>query len=225
MKTYTHVSKSKAFLVPVILITVLGLVLFLPAGSFLFWQAWIWLSIFSGLTLFITVYFLRKDPSLLSRRMKVKENESQPWIIRVLSILSMLAYVIPGLDFRFHWSVVPVWIVFVADVMVFLGYVLIFTVFRENSYASTIIQVEKEQRVIVTGPYAVVRHPMYTGLLVMLLLTPLALGSYYALIFALLSVPPILFRIGKEEKMLSQDLPGYADYLNKTRYRLVPLLW
>lgn len=225
MKAYTHVSKSKAFLVPVILIAVLGLVLFLPAGSFLFWQAWIWLSIFSGLTLFITVYFLRKDPSLLSRRMKVKENESQPWIIRFLSILSMLAYLIPGLDFRFHWSVVPVWIVFVADVMVFLGYVLIFTVFRENSYASTIIQVEKEQRVIVTGPYAVVRHPMYTGLLVMLLLTPLALGSYYALIFALLSVPPILFRIGKEEKMLSQELPGYVDYLNKTRYRLVPLLW
>jgi protein-S-isoprenylcysteine O-methyltransferase Ste14 len=218
-------STCKAYLMPVILMIVMGLALFLPAGSLRFWQAWILWSIFSVLTLFITAYFLKKDPGLLSRRMKVREKEPQPGIIRVLSFLSMLSYVIPGFDFRFHWSTVPVWIVIAADVMVFLGYVLIIIVFRENSYASTVIQVEQEQQVITTGPYAIVRHPMYTGLLIMLLLTPLALGSYYALIFSFLSVPTILFRIKKEEKLLLQDLPGYTDYLNKTRYRLIPLIW
>lgn len=219
------VSTFKAYLVPVILMIVMGLILFLPAGSLTFWQAWIWLSIFSVLTLFMTAYFIRKDRGLLSRRMQVKEKEPQPGFIRILSILSMLTYVIPGFDFRFHWSAVPFWLVIAADIMVFLGYVLIIIVFMKNSYASTVIQVEKEQQVISTGPYAIVRHPMYTGLLTMMLLTPLALGSYYALIFSILSVPTILFRIRKEEETLKQDLPGYSDYLHKTHYRLIPLIW
>jgi len=225
MEGNSNLSTFKAYLVPLMLMIVMGLVLFLPAGSFMFWQAWILWAIFSVLTLFITAYFLKKDPGLLSRRMQVKEKEPQPFILRILSLLSLLAYVVPGLDFRFHWSAVPVWLVITADVMVFLAYVLIFIVFRENSYASTVIQVEKEQQVISTGPYALVRHPMYAGLLTMLLLTPLALGSYWALIFSSLSLPTILFRIRTEEAMLVQDLPGYADYLHKTRYRLIPFIW
>lgn len=220
-----QVSTFKAYLVPVIIMIVMGLVLFLPAGSLMFWQGWILWSIFSVLTLFITAYFLKKDPGLLSRRMKVKEKEPQPGIIKVLSFLSMLTYLIPGFDFRFHWSAVPVWLVIAANVMVFLGYVLIIIVFRENSYASTVIQVEQEQQVISTGPYAMVRHPMYLGLLIMELFTPLALGSYWALIFAFLFIPTNIFRIRKEEKLLLQDLPGYTGYLNKTRYRLIPLIW
>lgn len=225
MDDKTTLSAFKAYLVPVIITIVMGLVLILPAGSLKFWQAWILLAIFSVPTFFITAYFLKKDPGLLSRRMKVKENEPQPGIIRVLSLLSMLAYVIPGFDFRFHWSTVPVWIVIAADVMVFLGYVLIIMVFRENSYASTVIQVEKEQQVITTGPYAVVRHPMYTGLIIMMLFTPLALGSYWGLIFSILSIPTNVFRIRKEEETLIRGLPGYTDYLAKTRYRLIPSVW
>jgi len=220
-----QVSTLKAYLVPVIIMIVMGLVLFLPAGSLMFWQGWILWSIFSVLTLYITAYFLKKDPGLLSRRMKVKEKEPQPGILKVLSFLSMLTYLIPGFDFRFHWSAVPVWLVIAANVMVFLGYVLIIIVFRENSYASTVIQVEQEQQVITTGLYAMVRHPMYLGLLIMELFTPLALGSYWALIFALLFIPTNIFRIRKEEKLLLQELPGYTDYLNKTRYRLIPLIW
>jgi protein-S-isoprenylcysteine O-methyltransferase Ste14 len=221
----TNLSKFKAYLVPVIIMIVMALVLFLPAGSLKFWQAWILWSVISVLTLFITAYFLKKDSGLLSRRMKVKEKEPQPGIIRILSVLSLLIFIIPGFDYRYHWSILPVWTIIAANAMVLLGYLFIFLVFKENSYASTIIQTEKEQKVITTGPYAIVRHPMYTGLLIMQLFTPLALGSYWALIFSFLFIPTIIFRIRKEEEVLLRDLPGYKDYFNKTRYRLIPLVW
>jgi len=225
MGDHNKVFTFKAYLVPVIIMIVMGLVLFLPAGSIKFWEAWIWWSIISALTLFIAAYFLKNNPELLSRRMKLKEKEPQPGIIRVLSFLSMLTYLIPGFDFRFHWSTVPVWMVIAANAMVFLGYVFIITVFRENSYASTVLQVEKEQQVIMTGPYTIVRHPMYTGLLIMELFTPLALGSYWALIFSFLFIPTIIFRIRKEEEVMLRELPGYRDYCTKTRYRLIPSVW
>lgn len=221
----TQASTSKAYLVPIIIMILLGLVLFLPAGSVKFWQAWIWWSIITALMLFTTIYFIKKDPGLLARRMKVKEKETQPLIIRVLSFLSLLVFVFPGLDHRFQWSAVPVWLVIAADVMVILGYALIIIVFRENSYASTVIQVEEEQRVVATGPYSMVRHPMYTGLLLTMLFTPLALGSYPALIFAFCFIPTTINRIKKEEATLSGELPGYTDYLAKTRYRLIPSVW
>ncbi|MEN6326834.1 MAG: isoprenylcysteine carboxylmethyltransferase family protein [Syntrophomonas sp.] len=221
----TNLSASKAYLVPVVIMIVMGLILFLPAGSLRYWEAWIWWSIISAITLSITVYFLKSDPGLLSRRMKVKEKEPQPVIIRVLSLISLLAYLVPGIDYRYHWSAVPVWIIITANALVFLGYLFIFLVFRKNSYASTVIQVEKEQPVIKSGPYAIVRHPMYTGLLIMQLFTPLALGSYWALIFSFLFIPVIIFRIRKEETVLVRDLPGYMDYRTETRYRLIPSVW
>lgn len=225
MEDNTNLSTFKAYLVPIIIMIVMGLVLFLPAGSLKYWEAWIWWSIISALTLFITAYFLKKDPGLLARRRKIKEKEPQPGIIRILSLLSLLIYLIPGFDFRFHWSTVPVWMVIAANVMVFLGYVFIIMVFKENSYASTVIQVEKEQQVIKTGPYAIVRHPMYTGLLITQLFTPLALGSYWALIFSLLFIPTIVFRVRREEEVLLRELPGYKDYCMKTRNRLIPSVW
>lgn len=225
MSDNTNLSPAKAYSVPVVIMIVVGLVLFLPAGSLMFWEAWIWWGIISAMTLYITNYFLRKDAGLLSRRMQVKEKEPQPVLIRLLSFLSLLAYIVPGIDYRYHWSSVPVWIVIVANVLVLLGYVFIFLVFKENSYASTVIQVDKEQQVIQTGPYATVRHPMYLGLLIMQLFTPLALGSYPALIFALLFIPTLIFRIRKEEEVLLRDLPGYRDYYTKTPYRLIPSIW
>ncbi len=218
-------STFKIYLVPVIIMIVMGLILFLPAGSLKFWEAWIWWSIISANTLLITIYFNKKDPGLLSRRMKVKEKEPQPGILRMLSFLSLFAYLIPGFDFRYHWSAVPVWLIVAGNVLVLFGYLFIFLVFKENSYASTIIQVEEEQQVIMTGPYAMVRHPMYMGLLIMQLFTPLALGSYWALVFSFLFVPVIIFRIRGEESLLLRDLPEYADYCIKTRYRLIPSVW
>lgn len=191
----------------------------------MYWEAWIfWLETFA-LIMFFTAYFLKKDPKLLERRSQFKEKEPQKGIMRVLSFLYLVGYLIPGFDYRFHWSAVPVWIIFAADAIVFLGYVLIFFVFKENSYASTIIQVEREQQVIMTGPYVIVRHPMYTALLLISLSTPFALGSYWALITFLLIIPTIISRIINEEEMLLRDLPGYKDYCLKTRYRLIPSIW
>lgn len=225
MEGNTNLSKSKAYRVPLIIAIVMGIILFLPAGSLRFWEAWIyWFETFA-LTMFITTYFLKKNPELLARRNQFKEKEPQRGIMRVISFLSIVGFLIPGFDYRFHWSAVPVWVIIASNAVVLLGYVFIFFVFKENSYASTIIQVEKEQQVITTGPYAIVRHPMYLGLLLTLLFTPLALGSYWALIFFLFFIPGLISRIKNEEEVLLRNLPGYKDYCLKTRYRLIPLIW
>jgi len=217
-------SRQKAFLVPLIIMIVLGAVLFMPAGSLRFWEAWIYWSGFSVLTLFIAIYFSKKSPELLSRRMQYGEKVTTRKPPAFLNLF-FLCYVVPGLDFRFYWSAVPVWLVVAANATVFLGYLFIILVFKENSYASTVIQVENEQRVITTGPYAIVRHPMYLGLLLMILFTPLALGSYWAIIPALLYIPMNVIRIIGEEEVLLRDLNGYKGYCLKTRYRLIPLIW
>ncbi|MDD2511128.1 MAG: isoprenylcysteine carboxylmethyltransferase family protein [Syntrophomonas sp.] len=143
-----------------------------------------------------------------------------------LATLNLFGYLIPGLDFRFHWSTVPFWIVIAANVIVFMGYTLIIFVFKENSYAFAVIQVVKEQQVITTGPYAIVRHPMYTGMLLMTLFTALALGSYWALIPSIgFFIPYLVLRIKGEEELLLRDLLGYKEYCIKTRYRLIPSIW
>lgn len=224
MEGNTKLTKPKAYLVPIIIMIVMGIVLFLPAGTLRFWEAWIYWLGFSIVTFFITAYFLKKSPELLSRRMKYKEKDTTKKTPAIFNLF-FIGYFIPGIDFRFHWSNVPVWIVITSNAIVLLGYIFIIFVFNENSYASTVIQVEKEQRVITTGPYSIVRHPMYLGLLLMLLFTPLALGSYWAVLPFLLTVPMNIIRIKNEEEVLMRDLPGYKDYCIKTRYRLIPLIW
>ncbi|MGE5472743.1 MAG: methyltransferase family protein [Ignavibacteriales bacterium] len=225
MEANKNFSKSKAYRIPIIIAIVLGTILFLPAGSLKYWEGWIFWFETLAMIMFFTAYFLRKDPKLLERRNQIKEREPQPGIMRLLSLIYMVGYLVPGFDYRFHWSSVPVWIIAASFVFILLGYILIFSVFKENSYASTIIQVEKEQQVITTGPYAIVRHPMYTALLLISLFTPLALGSYWALIAFSAVIPMNVYRIMKEERLLLRDLPGYKDYCSKTRYRLIPLIW
>lgn len=217
-------SKGKAFLFPITLMMVMGVIIFLPAGSFRFWQAWIWWLGLLALMMFTAAFFLNKSPELLSRRMKFKEKERTYKPPAILN-LYFLAFIIPGFDFRFHWSLVPTWLVVAGNALVFSGYLLILLVFKENSYASTVIQVEEEQRVIATGPYAIVRHPMYSGMLLMSLCSSLALGSYWAVIPSLLIIPLLILRIRNEEDVLRKKLAGYRDYCLKTRYRLIPFIW
>jgi len=171
-------------------------------------------------------YLLKKDPELLKRRLKLKEKEEkQKNIVRLFRLPFILCFLIPGFDYRFNCSEVSPILVVIANIMVFLGYLWVFFVFRENSYTSRIVEVEKEQKVISTGPYSVVRHPMYLGIIVMYLFTPLALGSWWALIvFAFLPLV-LIFRIFNEEEVLLRDLPGYKEYCKKTRYRLIPYIW
>lgn len=204
----------------------MGLMLFLPAGSIMYWQAWIYCSVIFVPMAFIIFYLFNQDPELLERRMRLREKEEkQKTIIKVAYIFFFIGFVIPGLDHRYHWSNVPVLLVITANAIVLSGYLLCFLVFQENSYASRIIEVEKGQNVITTGPYAIVRHPMYLGVLLMFLFTPLALGSYLALIFFLPLIPLIVLRLLNEEKVLLRELRGYKKYCQKTRYHLVPFIW
>ena len=172
------------------------------------------------------VYLVKNDPELLKRRMRVKEKETkQKLIVGISRIPFILGFIIPGLDFRFNWSEISPTIVITADIIVFLGYWLVFLVFRENSYTSRIVEVEKGQRVITTGPYAVVRHPMYTGIILMYLFTPIALGSWWALLIFGFTPVVLILRIFNEEELLKKDLTGYKEYCQKVRYRLIPYVW
>lgn len=224
MENNTEKSKSKAFIVPLILIIILWIILFIPAGSIKFWQAWILWSGISLITVFIGVYFAKKNPEFLARRAKVQEKGTSKKTPAYFK-LYYLGFILPGLDFRFHWSGEPVWLVIVSNAIVFGAYIFIFFVFRENAYASTVIHVENEQHVITTGPYSIIRHPMYLGMVVMSIFIPLALGSYHSLIPMLLILPIIVLRIKNEEEILLRDLNGYGEYCLKTPYRLIPLVW
>jgi len=204
----------------------LGLIILLPAWTLKFWQAYTYLVVLVVPMIFALLYFLKKDPKFLERRTRAKEKEKQQKLLSILSTAIFLAgFIIPGLDHRFAWSDVPTYIVITADIMVLLGYLIILFVFKQNSYASLIIEVNENQKVISTGLYGVVRHPMYLGVLIMFLPTPIALGSYWALIpFAVLPVLLIL-RILNEEKVLSNNLQGYKEYCQKTKFRLIPFIW
>jgi protein-S-isoprenylcysteine O-methyltransferase Ste14 len=209
-------------LVPIVLL----LLILIPAGTLIYWQVYLYITILVVPMIFVLFYFLKYDPLFLERRTKVKEKEKEQIIIQIVfSVIFLSGFVIPGIDKRFGWSDVPIYIVIIADIVILLGYLLIFFVFKQNSYASRIVEVEKNQKVISTGLYGFVRHPMYIGVIIMFVPTPIALGSYWGLI-PMTTIPiALVFRIINEEKVLSKDLPGYKDYCQKTRYRLIPNLW
>jgi protein-S-isoprenylcysteine O-methyltransferase Ste14 len=201
-------------------------VFFLPAGTFAYWQAWLYIAVLFIPLCFVIVYLMKNEPDLLVRRMRFKEPEKEQQLIIKSSYLSFfLAYIIPGFDFRYGWSHVPAWLVIFCAALVCAGYLFVVYVFRENRYASRVVEVEKEQHVISTGPYALVRHPMYFGVAIMYLFSPLALGSYWAIIPALFTIPVLVFRLLNEEKVLERDLVGYADYEKKVKYHLFPGIW
>ena len=209
-----------------VVLLALSAMLFLPAGTWAYWEAWVYLAILFIPVFFVLIYLLKNEPELLVRRMRLREKEAQQKLIIKLSYIPfLLAYLLPGFDKRFGWSNVPVWVIVAADILVLLGYGLIVLVFRENRYASRIVEVEQGQNVISSGPYAMIRHPMYLGAILLYVLSPLALGSYWAMIPSILIIPVIVARIWNEESVLVRDLKGYQEYMQKTRYRLIPGLW
>ena len=211
------------------LMLVLALALFIPAGSLSYWQAWVYLIDWVVCVILITLYLIKNDRELLAGRVQagpVAETQKNQKIIQSLASLCFVAlFIVPGLDYRFGWSNIPSAVSLIADGFVALGFYIVFLTFKENSFTRATIEVSKEQKVVTTGPYRFVRHPMYAGASVLLIATPLALGSWMAEIFAVLLILVVAVRLLDEEKFLQKDLVGYTEYCQKVRYHLVPYVW
>lgn len=217
---------ARAWLGLIFLAVVAGVALFASAGTTDYWQAWVFLAIFLGASLLITDYLMKHDPALLERRVSagpVAEKEATQKLIQLLASLGFIALlVVPGLDRRFGWSAVPLAVALLGDLLVASGFYIVFLVFKENTFTSATIEVAEDQKVITTGPYAIVRHPMYAGGLLLLLGMPLALSSWSALLAFAAMTPALLWRLFDEEKFLSKNLPGYTEFKTRVRSRLIP---
>jgi protein-S-isoprenylcysteine O-methyltransferase Ste14 len=218
--------KSRLAIESAISLVVTAVLLFLPAWSLRYWQAWLFLGVIF-LPMFVSaIYFYKKDPQLVERRMQTRESVGeQQRIMKVAKLVFLASILIPGFDHHFGWSHVPLWLTILSNGLVLAGYLVTFWVFDTNSFASRTIQVESEQKVISTGPYRFVRHPMYSGGLLMLSFIPLALGSYWALPGFLLLIPLVVLRLLNEEQVLRKQLAGYSEYCLETQQRLIPLVW
>jgi protein-S-isoprenylcysteine O-methyltransferase Ste14 len=211
------------------ILVAMGALLFLPAWTLNYWQAWTFLTVFGVSELLITLYLIIKDPKLLERRLHggptAEKEASQKVIMSIVSIGFVAILVVSALDHRFHWSSVPVPIEIAGDFLVTLVFLIIFIVFKENTFASATIKLVPGQKVISTGPYAVLRHPMYSGSLIYLMGIPIALGSWWGLSVLILMMPVLIWRLFDEEKLLEKNLPGYSEYMDKVKHRLVPFIW
>ena len=217
---------SRLILRTVISVVLVAAFLFFPAGSLRYWQGWAFIVLWFLPMLIASPYFLKHDPQLVERRLQTKEkSKEQKTIIRLAQPIVFVNLLVPGLDYRFGWSRVPIWLTILSEGLVLAGYVITFWAMKENSFASRTVQVMEGQRVISTGPYRMVRHPMYFGAVLMLLFTPLALGSWWALPGFLLVGVLIVLRLFNEEKVLGKELPGYSEYCQRTRHRLIPFVW
>ncbi|MBV8714571.1 MAG: isoprenylcysteine carboxylmethyltransferase family protein, partial [Chloroflexi bacterium] len=208
---------------------ILGVAIFTAAGSLSYWRGWVYLLVFLSSAAAITVYLWRGDIGLLERRVNAgpaaEQERSQQLIQSLASVAFLGIIVVPALDHRFGWSTVPLALSVVADVLVAFGFWIVFRVFRANTFTAGTIGVERGQAVISSGPYALVRHPMYAGALLMLLATPLALGSWWGLLAFVPMLAAIVWRLRGEEELLSRQLPGYAEYRQQVRKRLIPGVW
>jgi len=203
-----------------------GLLLFLPAGTLCYTNGWLLVGILFGPMLIAGVVMLFKSPDFLAKRLDAKEKQAtQKGVLAFSGLMFIAGFVVAGLDFRFGWSNVPTWVIITASVLFLFAYVLYAEVMRENAYLSRTVKVEEGQKVVDTGLYGVVRHPMYAVTILLFLMMPLVLGSWYALIAFAFYPVIILVRLTDEEKLLTKELPGYAEYKQKVKYRLIPFVW
>jgi protein-S-isoprenylcysteine O-methyltransferase Ste14 len=224
MKTVLQVSAGS-----IVGFALFGLALFWPAGTFNYWQAWTFLAVFVILSAVYTPYLAVKHPEVLRRRMRagpVAETRTTQRIIVIGIYLWFFGVlIVSALDHRFGWSNVPTAVALIGNALVAIGLGITMLVVIQNSYAAATITVEADQKVVSTGLYALVRHPMYFGALIMMIAIPLALGSYWGLALIIPGVPILAFRILDEEKALREELTGYTEYTQKVHYRLVPYAW
>lgn len=224
MKTAIRLTASSVFG-----LAATGLIIFGPAGTFHYWQAWAFIAVFTGTSIGPTIYLARAHPAALRRRMHAgprAETRTVQKIVMIGSMVDLFAMMaFSAFDHRMGWSTVPPWVSVLGDVLVATGLGVAMLVIIQNNYAAATVTVETGQTVASGGLYKFVRHPMYVGNVVMMVGMPLALGSYWGLLFVLPGIAVLVFRILDEEKLLTQDLPGYRDYAQHVRYRLVPSVW
>ena len=203
--------------------------IFALAGTLCYWEGWLFLVAFVGSSVALGLYFTKYDPALIERRMRggptAEQEPAQKIIIALLMADKLLVILAPALDHRWHWSAVPTWLALLANGGIAASFVVFFFVMKQNSYAAATVRVEAEQPVISTGLYGVVRHPMYSGALLLVLCIPLALGSSWSLLLVIPALPILAWRLLDEERVLRRDLPGYADYCRRVRWRLIPGAW
>jgi protein-S-isoprenylcysteine O-methyltransferase Ste14 len=219
----------KAFEGLVGMVLVMAGLLFGIAWTLDWWQAWLCLAVYFGCSIALTLFMYVKDQALLERRMRggplAEKEPMQQLIMSIASVGFAGIVIVPALDRRFDWSHMPPWVAITGDVVMALGWLAIYFVFRENSYTSATIEMAADQKVISTGPYARVRHPMYAGGLPLLLGIPIALGSWWGVVPFFVILPALIWRIFDEERFLTKNLAGYAAYKQKVRYRLIPHFW
>ena len=207
-------------------VVLMGLLLFLPAGSLRYWQGWLLMGILFVPMFIAGFVMLFKNPDLLRKRLNAKEEEKeQKTVVALSGLLFIAAFVVAGLNWRFHWCVLPDWAVWVAAVLFLLCYLLYAEVLRENTYLSRTIEVQENQKVIDTGLYGIVRHPMYMATTVLFLAMPLVLASPISFLIMLLYIPLIAKRIKNEESVLEDGLEGYKEYKERVKYRIIPFIW
>lgn len=203
-----------------------GLLLFLPAGTLRYWNAWLFSALLFLPMLMVGILLFLKAPELLEKRLNTREQEgTQKAVVALSALIFCLGFVLAGLDFRFGWSHMPVWLVAAAAVLQLLSYGLYAEVMRENAYLSRTVEIQENQKVIDTGLYGVVRHPMYLAVTLLFLTIPLVLGSWPCFVLFLCTPALLVLRIRNEEQVLVRGLPGYTEYQQRVRWRLIPLIW
>jgi protein-S-isoprenylcysteine O-methyltransferase Ste14 len=224
-----NILKIKTLVGLLLLLLVMAALLFIPAWTLDYWQAWAFLVAYFAASLAISLYLMNADPQLLKRRMSggpFAEKEAAQKIIMVCTSLGFIGLiVVPALDHRFAWSRVSLCAVVAGHVLMLLGWLAIFFVFKVNTFASSTIELASDHKVISTGPYALIRHPMYAGALPLLGGMPIALGSWWGVLVMVVIMPALIWRILDEERFLATNLPGYVEYQRKVRYRLIPRVW
>ena len=201
-------------------------ILFIPAGSIEYWNAWLFIGILFIPILFVGIYLIIRDPELLDKRLNSQEKENKQKKMVLFTTITFLAgFILSGLDYRFGWSSVPLFLVVLSAIMVLIGYIMFFMVIRQNRYASRVVEVQEKQKVIDTGFYGVVRHPMYSAAILIFLFTPLVLGSFIALIPFLIFPFQMNIRIKNEEQVLEEGLDGYVEYKKRVKYKVIPFIW